>query len=243
MDGAKSCLTVCTVSMMAQNPLKMEIVYDDNRILVEQKPEDLEAAYLKNAKKCFMPYSWAVWLTSFAREDLQKAIDATGRETFLYCDTDSIKHLENDVDYATLFPGDSYVAYDIKGRPHRMGVLERDDEFDEFVTLGAKKYAVKENGKITITVAGVGKVDGSRELEAAGGLDAFKPGMIFQSGGIDAVYNDFDDYTIEAEGHLLHVTRNVSLVEGIYTLGLSDSYSELLDAIANERIVIDPFDL
>ena len=229
--------------MMAQNPLKMEIVYDENRILVEQKPEDLEAAYLKNAKKCFMPYSWAVWLTAHARADLQKAIDATGCETFLYCDTDSIKHLENDVDYGTLFPGDPYVAYDIKGRPHRMGVLERDDEFEEFVTLGAKKYAVKENGKITITVAGVGKMEGSRELEEAGGLDAFRPGMIFRSGGIDAVYNDFDDYTIEAEGHPLHITRNVSLVEGIYTLGLSDSYSELLDAIANERAVIDPFEL
>ena len=97
--------------------------------------------------------------------------------------------------------------------------------------------------KIQITVAGVGKSEGSAELEAKGGLTAFKPGLIFKSGGIDAVYNDLDDFTYEVDDKRLEITRNVSLVEGEYTLGLANNYQLLLDALANGRRIIDPFSI
>lgn len=233
--------------MMAQAVLRMEILMDDHGVLYEAPPEDMEKAYTENAKKCFMPYSWGVWLTAQARALLQRAIDATG-DNFVYCDTDSVKfiHGDHDPDFDMLFPGDSFTAMDPKGRSHRMGVMERDAVYSGFVTLGAKKYAViyADTGKLEITVAGVGKLAGSQELVDKGGLTAFKPGLIFKSGGIDAVYNDYDDLVLQVDGRRrVEITRNVSLVEGEYTLGVTDTYRDLLDAIVNERAVIDPFSL
>lgn len=229
--------------MMAQAVLRMEITMDEDGVLQETPPEDMEGQYYKNAKKCFMPYSWGVWLTAHARADLlQPAIDAVG-DAFIYCDTDSVKYLASgtDVDLGAMFPGDSFEAEDPKGNKHRMGIMEHDATYTEFVTLGAKKYAVRyPDGKLEITVAGVGKVDGSKELEAAGGLTAFRPGFIFKSGGVDAVYNDTDDFVYKGK---IRITRNVSLIEGEYTLGLSDTYSMLLDSLANDRRVIDPFSI
>lgn len=225
----------------------MLILMDENGILYEAPPEDMEEEYMKNAKKCFMPYSWGVWLTAHARKLLQTAIDAVGPDRFLYCDTDSVKYIADgpDIDFDSLFPGDTFTALDPAGNPHRMGVMEHDATYSEFITKGAKKYAVRyaDSGKLEITVAGVGKVEGSKELEAAGGLTAFKPGFIFKTGGVDAVYNDFDNMVIKIGQRDLLITRNVALIEGEYTLGLEQGYEDLLDAILNARQVIDPFSI
>lgn len=231
--------------MMAQAVLRMEMDMDEHGILFEKRPEDMKGSYEKNAKKCFLPYSAGVWLTAHARALLQQAIDAVGVQHFLYCDTDSVKFIEEGcvVDFDALFPGDSFVALDPKGREQRMGRMLEDARYSAFRTLGAKKYAViyEDTGELEITVAGVGKMEGSAELKAAGGLTAFKPGLIFKSGGIDAVYNDLDNYSIQIGPKNLLITRNVSLIEGEYTLGLSNSYQMLLDEIKNGRRIIDPF--
>lgn len=240
--------------MLAMDPLRAVIEYDEDGILEEKAPEDPKAAYEKGAKKCFMPYSWGVWLTAHARADLQKAIDACG-DDFLYCDTDSVKHLQSDKGLGYIFKGDSYEAFDHAGNPHRMGVMERDTHYIEFASLGAKKYVVryaddmgKKAGKLEITIAGVGKIQGSAELEKAGGIDAFKEGFIFHQSGIDAFYNDYDCFSYITGcggcGNHLTITRNVALVQGRYTLGVSKTYRELLDDInAGREAIIDPFDL
>ena len=233
--------------MMAMDPLRMVIEMDEDHVLYETKPENMRAAYEEGCKKAFLPYSAGVWLTAHCRARLQQAIDACG-DDFLYCDTDSVKHLQKDKGLDTMFSGDEYVAYDAQGKPHRMGVMERDTHYTEFVSLGAKKYACryaddmgKKAGKLEITVAGVGKVEGSAELEAKGGIAAFKPGLVFRSGGIDATYNDYDAFCLLIGGHHLEVTRNVALTEGVYTLGVSRAYGDLLDDIREQREVINPF--
>lgn len=232
--------------LMAMDPLRMVIELDEDRVLYERKPDDMREAYDKACKKMIMPYSWGVWLTASCRAKLQRAIDACGDE-FLYCDTDSVKHLCDLPILREMFEGDAYVAYDPAGNPHRMGVMERDAVYSEFVSLGAKKYAAryaegKKAGELEITVAGVNKEEGSKELEAAGGITAFKPGFVFRSGGVDAYYNDYDCFSYIVDGHHLEVTRNVALVEGFYTLGLSKSYKELLETLREAREIINPFE-
>lgn len=234
--------------MMAMDPLRMVIELDATGVLIERKPDDMKKAYEEGVKKAFMPYSWGVWLTAHCRARLQQAIDACG-DDFLYCDTDSVKHLTDDLGLATLFAGDTYEAVDAQGKTHRMGVMERDTHYTEFVSLGAKKYACryaddmgKKAGKLEITVAGVGKVEGSAELEAKGGIDAFKPGLVFRSGSIDAVYNDMDSMSYLVGRHHLEVTRNVALIDGIYTLGISRAYKDLLDDLREPREIINPFE-
>ena len=112
-----------------------------------------------------------------------------------------------------------------------MGVFEPEGTCKRFVTLGAKKYAYEdEKGKLHITVAGVIKSKGAKELEENGGLDAFKPNFIFrEAGGVEAVYNDKPEITeYKIDGHTIPITANVVLRESTYTLGITEEYEYLL---------------
>lgn len=112
-----------------------------------------------------------------------------------------------------------------------MGVFEEDGIYQKFITLGAKKYAYEDlNGELHITVAGVIKKKGAKELARKGGIYNFKPDFVFtEAGGLEAVYNDDPEiktYTIE--GHELKITSNVMLRDSTYTLGITNEYEKLL---------------
>ena len=107
------------------------------------------------------------------RYELQCAIDLIPYDIFLYCDTDSVYYID---DESISF--DSYnnekiknskknkaYAVDSKGKTHYMGVFEIEHtEITEFKTLGAKKYGFIEKGELNLTVAGVSKKYGAKEL-------------------------------------------------------------------------------
>jgi hypothetical protein len=103
----------------------------------------------------------------------------------------------------------------------------------EFATLGAKKYCYRETAAddLHITIAGVTKKKGGKELQAAGGIAAFTPGFVFHdAGGTEAVYNDkpaIQKYTVD--GHEIDITANVVLRESTYTLGITAEYERLLE--------------
>ncbi len=253
--GRKKALLNALYGLMAQQLLKPEILMSKDGILYEQDPADLKKTYYAEAHKAFLPYSAGVWLTAQARYRLQQAIWLVG-DDFLYCDTDSVKHL-HEYDFSVL-GGDDTAYYDPSGEAHYCGVWERDAVYSEFQSMGAKKYVVryaedpvnkkKKWGKLEITIAGVGKVVGSKQLEEEGGINAFKKGLKFKTCGVDAVYNDDDDFELSVdrfpnlvytEDRSVRVTRNVSLVDGDYTLGLSTGYDDLLNSIRAKRSVID----
>ena len=123
-------------------------------------------------------------------------------------------------------------ATDPKGRVHYMGVFEQEKDYAEFETWGAKKYATtyKKGGKIATTIAGVSKQKGGLELMLWGGFKAFRPGFRFcLAGGSDLVYNDNPDCPpLEIDGHMLEITKNVAILDGDYTLGLTAEYARLL---------------
>ena len=70
---------------------------------------------------------------------------------------------------------EKYAPSDIYGKKHPLGIFEDDGHYDEFITQGAKKYAIKKDGKIKITVAGVPK-KGSSALK---NLKDFKDDFVF----------------------------------------------------------------
>jgi hypothetical protein len=113
-----------------------------------------------------------------------------------------------------------------------MGVYEKEHDMCEFKTMGAKKYVYRENqeDELVCTIAGVSKVQGGKELQQNGGIEAFREGFTFEkAGGLEAVYNDeptIKDYT--CEGRLLTITSNVVLRPSTYTLGLTADYKRLL---------------
>lgn len=176
-----------------------------------------------------------------ARYELQQAIWAAG-DKFIYADTDSVKYAgsldltEYNKEKVSNSTASGAFADDPKGARHYMGVFEDEGRYKQFVTMGAKKYAYfawdkkKKRDAVHLTVAGVAKEAGADELEKAGGLEAFKPGLIFRdAGGTEAIYNDTANITLHIDGHELYIGPNVCLKPSTYTLKYGKDYAELLD--------------
>ena len=236
--------------MMAQNPCKKSLIYTQDGVIdkygrVDYYPEDnskTDKQILEDSnRRAFLAYQWGCWVTAWARYRLHEGIWLVMEQgaEFLYCDTDSIKYL-GAVDWSIYnrervkdSKRSGAFATDPAGEVHYMGVFEQEAHMMKFRTWGAKKYCytVMKKGRETLvcTVAGVGKSKGAKELEAHGGITAFKPGFVFvEAGGLEAVYNDAVDMFVEAEGRRLHITPNVTLRPSTYKLGLSGDYERLL---------------
>ena len=186
----------------------------------------------------------------------------------LYIDTDSLYYEGPEIDFAWYNnerqkrseKNDAY-GIDAKGRPHYMGVLESDPPIDRFRTWGAKKYIYERSDrkkvtatsivlrgyrrwtfhkyrKLTVTIAGVNKKIGSKELLMAAAQDTDDPfetfdrGFTFyEAGGTEAWYND-EPYGVWVEpesGNTINITRNVYLQDGEYTLSTTPDYWDILE--------------
>ena len=221
--------------MMAQNPVKQDIVYNNCVWSTANEPEAEILA--ESNRKAFLCYQWGVWCTAWARYRLQEGIKLAG-ENFVYCDTDSVKYIGN-IDWTAYnkqrekdSKASGAFATDPKGITHYMGVYEADGEYSEFKTLGAKKYAYnyEPGGKTYVTIAGVTKKSGGAELDENGGLKAFSPGFTFvKAGGTEAIYNDDPEIkTVVRDGKQINITPNIVIKDSTYTLGITAEYASLL---------------
>ena len=224
--------------MSVQAPVKQTIDFIDGEWIEQDVPE--EDLLNKNHKKAFLVYSWGVWTTAHARMELEKAINIVGPERFIYCDTDSVKFINDGKvsfdAYNESRKRDSMqnggVAADPAGHKYYLGVYENEGTYNRFITMGAKKYAYEDTaGELHITVAGVSKYKGAAELARRGGLDAFKEGFIwYDAGGLESVYNDDPEIKeLDIEGHKLQIISNVLLRPSTYTLGITGEYARILE--------------
>lgn len=222
--------------MSAQDPVKAMILYSDFDYM-EDDSKLPDRILEESNKHAVTPYQWGVWTTAWARLRLEEGIKLAG-DNFVYCDTDSVKYVGN-VEWTELnakLRNQSMIngayAVDRSGDFHFMGVWEREMDYAEFKTLGAKKYAYtySRGGATQITVAGVSKKKGAKELTAAGGLKAFEEGFIFrEGGGNELVYNDHREaIEKEIDGHKIQITSNVTIKPSTYELGVTAEYRNLL---------------
>ena len=259
-----------------QDPARPREIYQDGEYTTDQSGA---AELLEKASRFpYKSYAWGVWTTAHARYHLHELIDSahhavdpdTGIEFngFIYSDTDSVKYLgelQGLDDYnrrrRRISRQNDAAAKDPAGKWHYMGVYEKEtgkSGYDEFITLGAKKYAYKEKGKIHLTLAGVGKIAGAEELQD---LRNFKEGFTFQkAGGLEAIYNDTDygwyqvrqpvrgwyrksryhrKRVIHGVMHRLWISRNVTLRPSTYTLGVAGDYKRILE---DPQIYLEIFD-
>ena len=233
--------------MCVQSPVKQNIKYVDDTFIeeCENEGELLE----KTNKRAFLNYAWGVWTTAHARAELYKAIQLVGNERFVYCDTDSVKFMDDGgvsfEEYNNKRIHDCIknggIASDPEGNTYYLGLYEYEGTYKQFATMGAKKYCyVDQNDKLSITVAGAGKSKGAQELEAKGGIKSFKEGFVFtEAGGTESVYNDNPpiDY-IEREGQKQWISSNVLIKQSTYTLGVTGEYRKILN---NPAIWLDLF--
>lgn len=241
--------------LQAQDPCKQSVVFDPegkrDKLPEEERKKlgpgpkdifyiaegDIEALLAKSQAQPYGSYQWGVWCTAIARYELQKMIWAAGRD-FVYTDTDSVKYIGNldpaiekyNREQIKLAKSNNAYAKDPSGQTHYVGVFESDDDYSRFISIGSKKYAYEdENGKLHITIAGVNKKKGAKELSDAGGLEAFRPDFIFsEAGGTEAIYNDHTNMEVEREGHKLYIGPNIYLKPSTYKLGITGEYERLI---------------
>ena len=126
------------------------------------------------ARFTYMP--WGVFATAYVRADLWNLIDKL-QENFVYCDTDSIKCI-NDKENEVLIEAYNKekikainkVLYNSHINPERvnseypLGIFINEGVYDYFKTLGEKKYICEVNGEGSICVAGLPKKEGGEYI-------------------------------------------------------------------------------
>lgn len=181
--------------MSVTNNIRDNVIYDDSSGIWEEVPltnDEIVEKLQSEKKKSFLSFAYGVWVTAYARDNLLRRVVAND-DYVVYCDTDSCKLVEgydknvfidynksveeriNFVSKVLKLDPNKYAPSDIKGNKHMMGLFEKECNYEEFITQGAKKYAYKIDGKIHITVAGVPK-SGAKALKS---LDDFRDNFIF----------------------------------------------------------------
>lgn len=224
--------------MSVTNPCRVSIDYINDQFIPREENE-WELLESSN-RKAFLVYAWGIFTTCHARMELEKMMKLVGAERFVYCDTDSVKFIDDGKvsfdKYNKSKKTDSIknggVGVDRKGNKYYLGVCEYEGTYSRFVSLGAKKYAyIDSRETLHITVAGVGKSIGAVELASRGGIESFKEGFTFyKAGGTESVYNDDPEVKrLTVDGHTLEITSNVLIKDSTYTLGITGEYRKILE--------------
>lgn len=224
--------------MTVTNPCRVSIDYI-NDAFVERNEDERELLEASN-RKAFLVYAWGIWTTSHARAELESMMNLVGAERFVYCDTDSVKFIDDGTisfkNYNKSRKTDSIknggVGTDRTGKQYYLGLCEYEGTYKKFVSMGAKKYCyIDPDDKLHITVAGVGKSIGAVELASKGGIESFKEGFTFyKAGGTESVYNDIiEPFKLNINGNTLNITSNCLIKDSTYTLGITGEYRKILE--------------
>ena len=232
--------------MMVTDIAKPEIEYINETYVKKQHElsEVLEKYY--KSRNSFLSYQQGLWVTANARKRLRDMLWVVGADN-VYDDTDSIKsrgdhraefEKKNEEIIKKCLECGAY-AEDSTGKVQYMGIWDYEGTYDEFKTLGAKKYIYKQNGKYESTIAGVSKKAGAEYFNKYG-IDSFKVGAkIEKSGHLVAYYNDDDEHEITINGCTFKTASNVALVNDRYTIGITGDYLDLLTKALENRAEVE----
>ena len=236
------------------------VIYkDDFEEWYEEKlsNEDIEDKLIAEKKKAFLSFSYGVWTTAWARDNLLRRLIELD-EFVLYADTDSLKlkrgynkevftkynkSVEDRIRFVSKIldiPFEKYAPVDTFGKSHLLGVFEYEGNYQEFITQGAKKYAVKQDDKIKITVAGVPK-DGAKSLKS---LDDFRDNFVFsfeETGKNLLMYVEnqqpfiLKDY--QNKESIVKDKSGCSLIPTTYVLSKALDYANLVNDNSSKRAI------
>lgn len=265
--------------MAVTNNIRDDVIYDNESGTWQEQPitnEKIIELLQKEEDNSFLAYSMGVWCTAYARSNLIRNVIKLD-EFCVYCDTDSMKLkkgfdkkvIDNYNDFVVKkikyvsnkfnIPFEYFAPKDKDGNPHLIGVFENDENYDEFITQGAKKYCytqIKKNKKIKdddnviekiddekskvlkITVAGVPK-KGCKALKS---IDEFRDDFEFKykfTGKKLIAYTENQKPIILTD--YLGIKSKVLDISGCaifptsYVLGKALEYTNLLNENSSER--------
>lgn len=214
---------------------------------IDQAQELLDKFY--KSRNSFLSYQWGIWVTCWARYHLREMIWELD-DDLVYNDTDSVKFIGEE-NIEKIEKMNKYLMKKInkmnditiiktENRTDILGLwdIEYDGKSMKFKTLGAKKYIYQVEGRRpVITIAGVDKKAGSDEFyyksrhNKISVFDLFHEGLVISHAHHNrAVYNEKSD----------EFTSNVYIESSEYTLGITNTYKNLLK---NIKLGIDILDL
>ena len=249
--------------MTVTNMIRDEVSFDEKFGWreTELSNTDIYDKLIEEKEKGFLSFSWGVWVTAYARDNLlRRVIDLD--EYVVYCDTDSIKVYQGydksvfekynqsviekiKIASKTLnIPFENYAPKDSKGISHLLGVFEYETDngrkytYDKFITQGAKKYCVEIDDNLYITVSGVPK-NGSKCLNK---IEDFRDDLIFDykyTNKNTLMYNDNQE-PIDIIDYLgvkskVDDKTGCCLLPTTYKLGKSLDYANLLTDNSSNR--------
>lgn len=244
--------------MMVTDIVMPEIKFDGDWIATGQLEQPIQP-FLDNLQekwfKNILSYNHGIYVTSQARAGLWRAItkiiEAGGEADILYYDTDSLK-LSNPDKYEYVWDElneermqmirEAAIRYNIpikrfmplkkNGKPSILGQWEYDGDYEEFLTLGAKKYCYRQDGELHLTVSGVPK---SAVKCLKNDINNFKDGFVFDNDtcrkGL-ATYMDGNNWNgTFIDGYELNQKYGVNLRNIGYTLGLTEEFKRYIQLI------------
>lgn len=219
--------------MMVTNCVKAIIQLLQNGYFQEElTEEEREKRLKKEYDKGFLAFQWGVWVTSYARKELQEMIDII-REDVIYVDTDSVKflniekHLNKINDYNNNLINEM-LKLDIKpfairdNKKFYMGTFDIEKTSKKFKTYGAKKYiSIYEDEQkrhtVKITVAGCSKEQGSNYIVEQARKKVFNY-LLKQR---ECSYSLQESYKIKRAKKYNHISNSVvRQVDDIFKIGL-----------------------
>lgn len=213
-----------------------DVIYNEDTNLWSTEVGELEGLLdkVKNSYNTFLLYQWGVFITAYARYHLHMMLQKVKLDS-VYIDTDSLKFMNDDNKRFFLEENDRIkkiaeenlaIAYNPLGEAEILGVWKDEGKYDEFKTVGAKKYCYKKNEKYEVTVSGMNKEKGSEKIKS---MDDFELGKVYEDvGRHTSWYNDNIPFYTRIKGVDILITPNVGILETTYTLGVTDEYMELL---------------
>ena len=233
---AKAKLNAC-YGMTVQKPLKDDIneVYGTGEYEIDLKyNEDNYNKYI-NKKSSILPYQWGVWVTAYAQHNLYelgKCIDYNRGGEWLYSDTDSIygylwDHKKIDAyneNCKNLLRANNYDAVIINKKEFWLGVATLEKTCKEFIYLGSKRYAYRDDEGLHITVAGVPK-EGAKCLND--NIRNFQKGFKFEgkiTGKMQVEYNFVDDIYTDIRGNITADSINLEYCDYLLDMETYEDY-------------------
>jgi len=240
--------------MTVTNLISDEVKYNEGQDWIVHEITPVEAQdkldHINNDRRTFLNQYWGIFVTAYARHNLWSVILKID-EDVVYDDTDSVKFVgvhddvfdayneeidgrlrracrAQGIDEKLIEPLDSF------GQSHHIGYFEKDDEYDKFITLGAKKYADIKKGKskISMTVSGVNPTIGATAIN---NIKDFKTGLVFDyshSGKLTIFHNDEQCAIIlkDVQGHETEedARYGICMMPCEYTLGITKDYAEYI---------------
>lgn len=244
--------------MSVTNPVRMVYEYNYDEFLPPYRADITTSIEKYNSdKKRFLFYPWGVWVTAYCRACLFSAIINAG-DDYVYADTDSIKlrNADKHADYfkryneevekrislvAELRGEDSevYSPKNKKGKRCTIGLWDYEGTYDEFKTLGAKRYLTRKGDNYVLTVAGTNKIKSCDYLVSTGKpFELFDDKLVIPreySGRnvITFIDEEQEGYMIDADGvpYLYHELSSAHLGASDYKMSLSDQFIDYLKGV------------